>query len=183
MGAVAGFGGGFGGLPPGAVGSIPSDGRLQTGFEIGAHRLPSKFGTQLAGVNRVTPIMPGAVTHPVERIFGTSHKPQDHTHHGNIAHFTIRADQVCFADPPACKNLPHRRRVVFRMDPSKINLGLTFIIREFDNSAIDSKTIFEIPLRPQLPTRYVGLVKLKNAALSFAANRFLEMLGLEEAGK
>lgn len=66
---------------------------------------------------------------------------------------------------------------------AKINLGLTFIIREFDNSAIDSKTIFEIPLRPQLPTRYVGLVKLKNAALSFAANRFLEMLGLEEAGK
>ena len=36
MGAVAGFGGGFGGLPPGAVGSIPSDGRLQTGFEIDA---------------------------------------------------------------------------------------------------------------------------------------------------
>ncbi len=63
---------------------------------------------------------------------------------------------------------------------AKINLGLTFIIREFDNSSIDGENIFEIPVTPELPTRYVGLVMLKNAALSFAARRFVEMLGLED---
>ncbi len=63
---------------------------------------------------------------------------------------------------------------------AKINLGLTFIIREFDNKAIDGESIFEIPVKPQLPNRYVGLVKLKNAALSYAANKFVEMLDLME---
>ena len=63
---------------------------------------------------------------------------------------------------------------------AKINLGLTFIIREFDNSAIDGKSIFEIPVRPEIPPRYVGMVTLKNAALSYAAGKFIEMLGLEE---
>ena len=62
---------------------------------------------------------------------------------------------------------------------ARINLGLTFIIREFDNSSIDGEKIFEIPVEPQLPQRYVGLVMLKNAALSFAARRFVELLGLD----
>ncbi|MEA4971913.1 MAG: LysR family transcriptional regulator [Candidatus Metalachnospira sp.] len=64
---------------------------------------------------------------------------------------------------------------------AKINLGLTFIIREFDNRAIDGESIFEIPVKPQLPNRYVGLVKLKNVALSYAANKFVEMLDLKES--
>ena len=62
---------------------------------------------------------------------------------------------------------------------ARINLGLTFIIREFDNSSIDGENIFEIPVESQLPQRYVGLVMLKNAALSFAARRFVELLGLD----
>ena len=66
---------------------------------------------------------------------------------------------------------------------AKINLGLTFIIREFDNSSIDGESIFEIPVTPELPKRYVGLVMLKNAALSSAARRFVDMLGLEDGIK
>ena len=62
---------------------------------------------------------------------------------------------------------------------ARINLWLTVIIREFDNSSIDGENIFEIPVEPQLPQRYVGLVMLKNAALSFAARRFVELLGLD----
>lgn len=117
LGAVAGFGGGFGGLPPGAVGSIPSDGRLQTGFEIGMHGPPAEFGTQLIGIDRVTSIMPRTVTHPVECVLRTPHKPQNHTHYGNVAHFAVRADQIRFADATARQNRPYRRRVVFRMNP------------------------------------------------------------------
>ena len=63
---------------------------------------------------------------------------------------------------------------------AKINLGLTFIIREFDNLSIDNESIFEIPVSPELPPRSVGLVKLKNVALSYAAKRFVDMLGLKQ---
>ena len=63
---------------------------------------------------------------------------------------------------------------------AKINMGLTFIIREFDKDRIDGESIFEIPLEPPVPSRHVGLVKLKNASLSYAAKRFVEMLGLKE---
>ena len=63
---------------------------------------------------------------------------------------------------------------------AKINLGLTFIIREFDNMSIDNESIFEIPVSPELPPRSVGLVKLKNVALSYAAKRFVDMLGLKQ---
>lgn len=62
---------------------------------------------------------------------------------------------------------------------AKINLGLTFIIREFDHGAIDGKTLFEIPVEPKIPSRYIGLVKLKNSALSYAAKKFLEMLDFQ----
>lgn len=63
---------------------------------------------------------------------------------------------------------------------AKINLGLTFIIREFDHGAVDGKTLFEIPVEPKIPSRHIGLVKLKNSALSYAAKKFLEMLELEK---
>lgn len=63
---------------------------------------------------------------------------------------------------------------------AKINLGLTFIIREFDNMSIDNESIFEIPVSPELPPRPVGLVKIKNVALSYAAKRFVDMLGLKQ---
>ena len=81
------------------------------------HGPPAEFGTQLIGIDRVTSIMPRTVTHPVECVLRTPHKPQNHTHYGNVAHFAVRADQIRFADATARQNLPYRRRVVFRMNP------------------------------------------------------------------
>ncbi|HCT64633.1 MAG TPA: LysR family transcriptional regulator [Lachnospiraceae bacterium] len=58
---------------------------------------------------------------------------------------------------------------------AKINLGLTFAIREFTKNQIDNEYLFEIPVSPPLPKRSIGLVKLKNVALSHAAKSFADM--------
>ncbi len=59
---------------------------------------------------------------------------------------------------------------------AKINLGLAFVIKEFTIHEIDGDTLFEIPVHPPVPKRSVGLVKLKNVALSSAALGFAELV-------
>lgn len=59
---------------------------------------------------------------------------------------------------------------------AKINLGLTFVIKEFTKNKIDGENIFEIPLTPPIPKRSIGIVKLKNVALSHAAQKFADLL-------
>lgn len=61
------------------------------------------------------------------------------------------------------------------VDFARINLGLTFVIREFARNLIDGKTVFEIPLSPPVPMRAIGLVKLKSVALSHAAESFARL--------
>ncbi len=55
---------------------------------------------------------------------------------------------------------------------AKINLGLTFTTREFSHASIDNSQLFEIPLSPPVPERSIGIVKLRNVALSHAAKKF-----------
>ena len=59
---------------------------------------------------------------------------------------------------------------------AKANIGLAFAVHEFACEHFDSKTLFEIPVTPPVPPRSVGMVKLKGVALSYAANRFAELL-------
>ena len=61
------------------------------------------------------------------------------------------------------------------VDFAKINLGLSFVIKDFEGRRIDNKTIFEIPVNPPIPSRSVGLVKLKNVPLSHAAMGFVSI--------
>lgn len=61
---------------------------------------------------------------------------------------------------------------------ARINIGLTFLIKEFSKNAIDNKTIFEIPLNPPIQKRSVGLIKLKNVALSHAARGLTDLLDI-----
>ena len=58
---------------------------------------------------------------------------------------------------------------------AKINLGLSFVIKDFEGRHIDNKTIFEIPVNPPIPQRSIGLVKLKNVPLSHAAMGFVSL--------
>ena len=64
------------------------------------------------------------------------------------------------------------------LDFVKINLGLTFTIKEF-TKAIDNENIFEIPLTPPVPPRSVGLVKLKGVALSNSAKGFCDIMNIK----
>ena len=65
------------------------------------------------------------------------------------------------------------------MSFAKINLGLTFATREFSGMLLDGEQLFEIPLHPPLPKRHIGIVRLKNVALSHAAKSFADLF-LEE---
>lgn len=65
------------------------------------------------------------------------------------------------------------------IDFTRINLGLNFAVREFTENIVDNKTIFEIPLKPAVPARGIGLVKLKSVALSNAAKGFTELLNIK----
>ncbi|MBQ4347318.1 MAG: LysR family transcriptional regulator [Firmicutes bacterium] len=62
---------------------------------------------------------------------------------------------------------------------ARINMGLTYVIREFSQSRIDGETVFEIPVDPPAPERAIGMVKLKNVALSHAASAFAGLFDLE----
>ena len=64
------------------------------------------------------------------------------------------------------------------IDFVKINLGLTFTIKEFTKE-IDNENIFEIPLTPKIPSRNIGLVKLKNVSLSNSAKGFCNIMNIK----
>ena len=69
------------------------------------------------------------------------------------------------------------------VDFAKINLGLTYVIREFSKEALDGETLFEIPVNPPIPPRHIGMVKLKNVALAHAATSFAQLFDLEDNEK
>lgn len=66
------------------------------------------------------------------------------------------------------------------LDFARINLGLSYVIREFTKKNIDNQTVFEIPVDPPVPKRAVGMVKLKNVALSHAAKSFADLFEIEK---
>lgn len=65
------------------------------------------------------------------------------------------------------------------LDFARINLGLSYVIREFTKGGIDNETVFEIPVDPPVPKRAIGVVKLKNVALSYAAQSFRDLFEME----
>ena len=60
---------------------------------------------------------------------------------------------------------------------ARINMGLTYVIKEFTH--IDNENLFEIPVNPPVPPRAIGMVKLKNVALSNAARGFTDFLDID----
>jgi DNA-binding transcriptional LysR family regulator len=59
---------------------------------------------------------------------------------------------------------------------AQINLGLTFVIKEFASDYIDGVNLFEIPLSPAIAPRHVGMVKLKGVGLNQAARQFVRLV-------
>lgn len=61
---------------------------------------------------------------------------------------------------------------------AEINIGLTFVVKEFAAARLDNRHLFEIPLTPQIPSRSIGLIKLRNIPFSHAATQFIALLGV-----
>lgn len=62
---------------------------------------------------------------------------------------------------------------------AKRELGVSCVVRNFAEEELEKGTIFEISLKEKIPTRSIGLVRLKNVYLSAAAGRFVSGLGLD----
>ena len=60
---------------------------------------------------------------------------------------------------------------------AKINLGLTYAIRELTRE-LQEKKLYEIPVNPPVPKRSIGMVRLKNVATSHALQGFIDLLEL-----
>ena len=60
---------------------------------------------------------------------------------------------------------------------AKINLGLTYAIRELSRE-LEEKKLYEIPVNPPVPKRSIGMVRLKNVAMSHALQGFIDLMDL-----
>ena len=60
---------------------------------------------------------------------------------------------------------------------AKINLGLTYAIRELSRE-LEEKKLYEIPVDPPVPKRNIGMVRLKNVAMPHALKGFIELMDL-----
>ena len=60
---------------------------------------------------------------------------------------------------------------------AKINLGLTYVIRELTKE-LEEKKLYEIPVHPPVPKRSIGMVRLKNVAMPHALKGFIDLMDL-----
>ncbi len=59
---------------------------------------------------------------------------------------------------------------------AKIGTGIAYVLKESALDLIENKELFEIHLKEALPTREIGIVKMKNVVLSKAVNTFIDIL-------
>ena len=63
------------------------------------------------------------------------------------------------------------------IDFAKINLGLTYVIRELTRE-LEEQKLYEIPVDPPVPKRSIGMVRLKNVAMPHALQGFIDLMDL-----
>lgn len=59
---------------------------------------------------------------------------------------------------------------------TKINLGVSCVIKEFTKDYLERGDLFEIKLEEQIPKRNIGICFLDNVPLSYAAKKFVESI-------
>jgi LysR family transcriptional regulator, transcriptional activator of the cysJI operon len=62
------------------------------------------------------------------------------------------------------------------IDFTRINLGISCIIKEFSKDYIERGILYEVVLEEEIPKRSIGICYLKNVPLSRAAKRFVESI-------
>jgi DNA-binding transcriptional LysR family regulator len=64
------------------------------------------------------------------------------------------------------------------MDFAKGNLGISCAVREFSKEDLERGDLHEVWLEEEIPSRYIGVVHMKNVPLSRAAEKFVESIGI-----
>lgn len=59
---------------------------------------------------------------------------------------------------------------------TKINLGISCVIKEFSKDYIQKGELYEVKLEEEIPKRNIGICHLKNVPLSRAARKFVESI-------
>lgn len=59
---------------------------------------------------------------------------------------------------------------------TKLGFGIGLITKEYITSELDNGELFQIDVRPSLPSRYIGMIYLKERKLSKSASAFLKLL-------
>lgn len=59
---------------------------------------------------------------------------------------------------------------------AKIGTGIAYVLKESALDLINNEELFEIQIKEPLPTREIGIVKMKNVVLSKAVNTFIDIL-------
>lgn len=62
------------------------------------------------------------------------------------------------------------------LDFTKINFGITCVIKEFTSELNTDDDLFEIPIYPPIPKRTVGMVRLKNSIEPHSLKGFIDLL-------
>lgn len=64
---------------------------------------------------------------------------------------------------------------------AEINLGLTYVIKEFTRKELQERRLYEIPVDPPAPKRSIGMVRLKNMVMPHALQGFLELIDIPQS--
>lgn len=61
-------------------------------------------------------------------------------------------------------------------DFAKIGMGISYITKEFAKDELENNILFEIPIKEKIPKRSLGIVLPKNTIISFATEKFIEII-------
>lgn len=61
-------------------------------------------------------------------------------------------------------------------DMTKISMGIGYLTKEFVEEDLSKGNLFELRTKPQIPSREIGLVTLRNNYPSFAARAFMDII-------
>lgn len=64
----------------------------------------------------------------------------------------------------------------FLIECAKIGLGITSVIKEFLYNDLENKNLIEIPLKHEIPPRYIGVIYKNSSSLSIAAKTLIDFL-------
>ena len=58
----------------------------------------------------------------------------------------------------------------------KAGFGVGYVTKEFIKQELENNELYEIKVTPEIPTRELGIITLKNSPLSYAANKFIQII-------